>query len=124
MKKLFSTSLVFAFFVCMPMVAMAQLSGQDTGLSTTVQTGYGQSGDIASLPEFIGQYIILPAVSLSATIIFVLFIYAGFLWMTAQGKQDQVKKAQDILRNAVIGAVLIVSAYVIVNFVVTQLGGV
>lgn len=48
-------------------------------------------------------------------------IYAGFLWMTARGKEDQIEKAKDILRNGVIGLVIIFSAFGITEFIMSKL---
>ena len=45
------------------------------------------------------------------------FIYAGFLWMTAQGKPDIIKKARDIMIWAVLGIVVILSSYSILGYV-------
>lgn len=57
-------------------------------------------------------------------ILLMLVIYAGFLWMTAGGNDTQVKKAKDILINATVGMILMISAYAISQFVVTQLAAV
>lgn len=59
--------------------------------------------------------------SLLGVLLLVLVIYAGFLWMTAAGNSTQVEKAKDILVNAVVGLIILVSAYAISTFVVTQL---
>ncbi len=53
----------------------------------------------------------------------VLIMYAGFLWMTAQGDEDKVKKAKGILTSAVIGLVIIMSAYAIASFIINALTG-
>lgn len=50
------------------------------------------------------------------------FIYAGILWMTA-GSGDRVKKAQDTMKYAVLGLLIIMFAYGISVFVVSALGG-
>jgi hypothetical protein len=50
-----------------------------------------------------------------------LAIYGGFLWMTAGGKIDQVKKSKDLLAQAVLGLTVILLAYAITFFVVTKL---
>jgi cytochrome bd-type quinol oxidase subunit 2 len=104
-----------------PMTASAQLSSADTGLTTTVKKGYGVSESIISLPEFVGSYIVAPILGLTGTIIFVLMTYAGFLWVTAQGDEKKVKKAKDILNECIVGAVILVGAYALANFVVTSL---
>lgn len=54
-------------------------------------------------------------------IFLVLTIYAGFLWMTAGGDEKQVAKAKNIIITAVIGLVILLSAYAISSFVLDQL---
>jgi hypothetical protein len=44
-------------------------------------------------------------------------VYAGILWMTARGEDSQVQKAQTIVKAAVIGLVLTMSAYSVTAFV-------
>ena len=52
-------------------------------------------------------------------IVFVIYVvYAGFLYLTAQGEETNVKKAKKMLSQAVIGLILIVSAYAITNVVI------
>ena len=60
---------------------------------------------------------VLPFVSLLAI---AAIIYAGFLYITALGNDEQVGKAKDIILWVVVGIVVILSAYAIVN---TVLGG-
>ncbi|NQV11781.1 hypothetical protein HQ524_00305 [Candidatus Uhrbacteria bacterium] len=54
-------------------------------------------------------------------IFFVLMVYAGFLWMTARGNPDQVTKAQTMITQAVIGIIVILSAFAVSSFVLSQL---
>jgi hypothetical protein len=61
--------------------------------------------------------IIYAALTLIGTIFFVLMVYAGYLWMTARGAEEQVEKAKNIIRAAIIGLVVVVSAYAITVFV-------
>ncbi len=56
-------------------------------------------------------------------IFLVLLLYAGFLWMTAQGDPKTVEKAKNILKQAVIGLVIIASAWAITTFVLNALSG-
>lgn len=102
-----------------PALALAQLSADDTGLTTTGTEVYG--GTAPDIGTFIGSNIIVPALSLVGVIFLVLVIYGGFLWMTAGGTEAQVKKAKDIITAAVIGVVLIAAAYAITNFVFQSL---
>lgn len=54
-------------------------------------------------------------------IFFILMIYGGMLWMTARGSEEQIKKAQDLIKSAIIGLVIIGLSYVVTRFVLTQL---
>ena len=50
-----------------------------------------------------------------------LMIYGGFLWMTDRGNEDQVTKAKKLITAAIIGVVIVVSAYAISIYVVGKL---
>lgn len=56
-----------------------------------------------------------------ALIFLVLTIMAGFKWMTAGGNDEEVKKAQTSLKNAVIGLVIVLAAYAITYFIFNTL---
>ena len=51
-----------------------------------------------------------------------LMLYGGFLWMTDQGNEEQVEKAKKIIRNSLIGLVIVVAAYAISWFVISVFG--
>lgn len=65
--------------------------------------------------------IINTALSFLALIFVCLILYAGFLYMTAGGETKKVEKAQNILKDSVIGLAIIFFAYIIMNFVFQQL---
>lgn len=56
-------------------------------------------------------------------IFFGLMLYGGFLWMTARGNTEQVKKAQDTITTSIIGIIIIFLSYVVTRFVVARLTG-
>ena len=37
----------------------------------------------------------------------VMIMYGGFLWLTSRGNQDQIERAKQVLKNTVIGLILI-----------------
>ena len=53
----------------------------------------------------------------------VLFIYAGFLWMTSQGDPEKVNRAKQIILQAIIGLLIIASAFAIVQFLFARILG-
>ena len=48
-----------------------------------------------------------------------LTVYGGTLWMTARGENEQVTKAREIIRNALSGLIVVVSAYAISYFILS-----
>ena len=63
------------------------------------------------------QYSIYLAVILSA----LMFAYAGFLFLTNNGKEANITKAWSIFRRALLGTVAILAAWLIVNAIMTKL---
>ncbi len=47
--------------------------------------------------------------------VFVMIIYGGFLWLMAGGDPGKIGKGKAVIRDAVLGAVLLLSAYIILN---------
>jgi len=52
-----------------------------------------------------------------ALIALIFILYGGFLWMTAGGDQEKVKKARKTVINACIGLLIVLSAWVIVRLI-------
>ena len=122
MKKLLIV-FVAVVLLAMPLLTMAgTVKSEITGpLSTIGQTGFDEpSGSGVTLPDRIGR-IIKIVLGLLGIVLIVIVIYAGFLWMTAGGNEDQVKKARQWLINAIIGLAIILSAYAITDFIITKL---
>ncbi|MBP9828207.1 hypothetical protein KBC55_03565 [Patescibacteria group bacterium] len=114
MKKL-AVAALFSIGFLLPGISLAQLSpGDNYGLNDTAQAGYGEGvTSNSNIGTYLGTYIIQPVLGLMGILFLLLTVYAGFLWMTAQGDDSKVKKAKDILVAAVIGAVIMASAYVL-----------
>jgi TRAP-type C4-dicarboxylate transport system permease small subunit len=79
-------------------------------------------GDPQSIPEIIGS-IIAVFLSLLGVVFLCLIIYGGFLWMTSGGNETKVLKAKETLQHAIIGLIIILSAYGITAFVMNALVG-
>lgn len=67
-----------------------------------------------SVPVFIGN-LIKTLLGVAGSLFFAMLVWGGIRWMTAGGEQANVKAAQTITRNAVIGVILIVLSYTIVT---------
>jgi hypothetical protein len=66
--------------------------------------------------EKLGNFIEI-LLSFLGVVFLVLIIYGGFMWMTAQGNEEQVGKAKKIIVNSVVGTVIVMLAYAITFFV-------
>lgn len=54
-------------------------------------------------------------------IFFIQLFWAGFRWMTSGGNEEVVNEAKKTIKSAVIGIVIIFSAFVITNFLLNKL---
>lgn len=72
-------------------------------------------------PRIVAAKIIRIALGFLGIIAVGLIIYAGWLWMTAAGDEQKIEKAKKILINAVIGLIIILSAFAIASFILSRL---
>ena len=82
---------------------VAESGGYETVKETTISTIAGN--------------VVAAVLSLLGVIFIGLIIYGGALWMTARGNESQVEKAGTIIKNSVIGLLLIVSAWAIYRII-------
>lgn len=98
-----------------------------TAQAQVVDTGLQAVGEVTSLtatdPRVIATRIINISLSLLSFILLGVILYAGFLWMTAGGDEKQVQKAKDMIRNGIIGVIIILTSWMIVTFVINKLLG-
>ena len=93
------------------------------GTSGTLVDSAGANAGLSGandLPVMIGTGIGI-ILGLLGILFVILTVYAGFLYLTAQGEETNVKKAKKILTQAVIGMVIIVSSYAITNLVIDSI---
>lgn len=69
-----------------------------------------------SVPDLVGL-IIKSLLGIIGAMALVIFIYAGFVWMTAQGNSTKIQKAREIMTYATIGLIVIFGSYVLLRFV-------
>ena len=80
-----------------------------------------KAADLNCLME-VGVNVVKLILGLSGSVVLVYFLYGGFLWLTAAGSAERVKKGKSVVINAVIGLVIIFAAYSLVQFATTVLG--
>ena len=61
--------------------------------------------------------------SLLGVVFLMLMVYGGYLWMTARGNEQDVEKAKGLITSAIIGLIIVIGAYAISWFVISNLVG-
>lgn len=115
--------LIFIILLCLTIfvLANAALAG---GITSQVETFSGKVGltKQSSIPQM-GAMIIKALLTFVGIIFFGLIIYSGYLYMTAAGEQEKLKKAKETFVKAAIGLLIIISAYAITSFVINAISG-
>jgi len=96
------------------------ITGQ-TGFSEIGSTAYGKTAAPTDIRVTIARIISI-VLGFVGVIFFALIIFSGFQYMTSAGNEDQTKKALGLLRNAIIGLVIILVAWMITRYAITVLG--
>lgn len=96
-----SESVVPDFKFQVPIGELTDVSSQELKEGRGIQKFIG-----AAYPWILGFAMLLAVLVLT---------FAGLMWMTAHGSSEQVKKAQGIIRNALIGLALAIGSYVLLN---------
>ena len=110
MKKI-ATGLLTIAALALPLTAVAQVGTGNYG--TTFGLG---TADLESTVVNVVQWV-LGFLGLVAVI---MILIGGFQWMTAGGNEEKVASAKKIISAAVIGLIVVLLAWAIVIFVVSQ----
>ena len=121
--------LVLVFLLAMflmPYFVFAQTSnGQGTAKNLLIVLS--EKAGFATGPQnSIGNVVALvinAILSLVGVIFLAQMIYGGYLWMTARGNDEQVEKARNLIQQSIIGIIIMIAAYAIVYFVLSNLIG-
>lgn len=89
-------------------------------IAAELNTEFPGSDKIVEGKDYFGNYLVafyqffISAIAIMAVVV---IMFAGFRWMTAQGNQERVSKARETLTGAVVGVVLALMSWVILNFI-------
>lgn len=118
--------LVFLFFglsLCLNYVSAYKFELNSGLMDSAGEDGAGYYDVLPSTytPVEIVSLVITIGLSLLGVIFLILMIYGGFLWMTAAGDEGKVDSAKSIIKNSIIGMIIVVAAYAISYFVISKL---
>jgi hypothetical protein len=115
----FSKKIIIFLFIFTALFAVANFA-----LAATDQFGmnYGRALGLADTdPRVAIVNLIRIALTFLGIIAVIIIMYGGYVWMTAAGEADKVDKAKKILISAIIGLIIILSAFLIASFVINKI---
>ena len=132
MKKVFYIAFpILIFILCLSSVSAANLTDAFKSSNSACTTGSALecasnsggylTGSSAKTPEDFISLGITTILSLLGVIFLILIVYAGIKWMLAGGNEQQVEGAQNILKRAIIGLIIVLAAYAISYFILNVL---
>ncbi|HLD31365.1 MAG TPA: hypothetical protein VJB37_00510 [Patescibacteria group bacterium] len=122
MKKKFSFIIILCLAVFCSLAFSVLEVGADykTELQTQLKAAAGEQGanlGQARDPRLVATYIVQILLGTIGVIFTAYTVYAGFLIMTSRGESEQVDKAKTIIKYAVLGVLITLSAFSISLFV-------
>ncbi len=128
-KKMCRTIIVLAsmlfvanFALALPVLAedkVNNLWGNDT-LKRDIKDNSGLPSNVND-PRTVAANVIRYILGFLGILAVVIILYAGFKWMTSGGSEEKVGESKKMLIAGVIGLVIILSAYALADFVITQI---
>lgn len=129
-KTVRKTSLFFLAVFCLLLIPFGGVQAQtisstNSGQISAEDTGVGVLAAPLGLPNtdiriFIAR-IVQIALGFLGTVMFILMLYGGWLWMTAGGNSEQIDQAKKVLTNAAIGFAIILMSYGLTVFIIRSL---
>ncbi len=110
--------------ILVPVLVSARVSDATTGLGATGQAAGLSTACSGSASDCIATMlgrIFNVLFGFLGIVLLGYIIYGGFVWMTADGSKE-VDKAQGIIRNAVIGVIIIACSFAVSGFVIREVG--
>lgn len=103
-----------------PVFAQAPQAWSGNCVTTDPKSGV----EVATIQGFecVFRNVVSVAVTLAGLAIFVMLIIGGFKYLTSGGDPKAQEQAKNTMTYAVLGLVLIIAAYLILNFVATFTG--
>lgn len=111
-------------FVCFFIISAAlflffhigQAAGPDTGLTYASETNLSDQDIRVTVAKIIRIFL-----GLLGIIAVCIIMYAGWMWMSSDGNPEKIDEAKKILKNAIIGLLIILTAFGIVSFILGKL---
>ena len=118
MKKIFKNIIVITMVAFLLAPVMALPAQAQIGMNFAGNFGLQNSSQ--SDPRDMAVDIVKYLMTFLGIIAVVIILLGGFKWMTAAGNEDKVAEAKKLIIAGVIGLIIVLAAFAIVQFVVTM----
>ena len=117
LRHIFLAVPVAAFFY--PLSALAAAGGLLTGISDSCdKTGTCALSDFFKVGVNVTNIIL----GLSGSILLVMIVYGGFLWLISAGNSTRVEQGKKVLSSALIGLIIVFGAYTLIGVLLSAFG--
>ena len=120
MKKLLAAIMMTVAMMGAAVPAMAARSGSGVSQATTYVDSEANDGNQTDLMEVV-KIIINVIIGIVGLIAVVMIIVGGISFTTSQGDSGKVTKAKNTVLYGIVGLVVAILAFAIVNFVLTSI---
>lgn len=108
---LFGPAIVFLpRLVSAASLSLNPFGGQTYGKLT--DTGLGSTDPVVVSAQIANVFL-----RVLGTITVILLIYAGWVWIWARGNEEEIKRSKDIIRGSLIGLLVVLASFGIMQFV-------
>lgn len=98
------------------------VSDSDCNTKLDSNGGFSDPCGFDVLLTLVNNFINYLLVYLATPIFALIIVYVAWLYLSDMGSSENIKKAKTIFKNAIIGYVIILSAWLIVKTILTSLG--
>lgn len=104
----------FALLLVLPAVVFAENAPVNAAAPIQLKVGLGTVFEVKDLSDYLLKFYNY-TISVTAVLASFFITYAGFNWALAAGNDEKITKAKTQIKNSIVGMVLVLSAYVILN---------
>ncbi|MBI5467399.1 MAG: peptidoglycan-binding protein [Candidatus Kerfeldbacteria bacterium] len=111
--------------VLVPLVASAQTSGGILGYLKCNQVNSASDTNPCTIDDFLNLFVYLAQWGLSIVAVLAVgtFVYGGIQFITAGGRASKVDEGKRVIAGTVVGVIISLTAYVIINFTIGAITG-
>jgi len=121
MKNIWLKFISFFFIASYAISAKIANAGLNQAFDVVKNTAGGSYNTDLGFNTTLGNIVSL-ILSIIGVLFIIFMIYAGYLWMTAFGNDTKLEKSKEILKQSIIGLIVVIAAYAISYFIVIIFG--